>query len=346
LSRTLRLGVAGLGFMGQTHIRAVNSAAADGLSIELAGVSDQSPQRLSGMVSASGNLDAAPAPERLFDPREVRTFATPGELFALEGLDAVVIATPTDTHADLAVDAMKAGLHILLEKPVALTPAEIDRIAAAAEAQNRLAMPAMCMRFWPGWPFLKDCIADARHGRLLALRLTRLGSRPTWSTFYADPARCGGAIFDLHIHDADFIVHALGQPRSVHSVGSIDHVMTTYRFDGHLRDAIVTAEGGWLPSPGRGFRMRYTAEFEKATIEFDLANTPNVRVTADSVTTSPDLPALGGYDAQLRHFADCIRARAAAEPRLPLATLTESMTVTRLILAEQRSLQSRIEVDV
>lgn len=334
----VRLGVVGLGFMGQVQVRAINAAAIDGVPVALSAVSDANTDRLTGIADGQGNLAAAATGERLFDPASVRAFTNPAELFAQSDLDAVVVATPTDTHEALVTAALRAGKHVLVEKPVALDAKTIERIADAEQATRRRVVPAMVMRFWPGWPFLRECIRDARFGTLQAMRLTRLGCRPAWSSFYADPVRCGGALSDLHIHDADFVLHAVGRPSHVLSVGHIDHVSTVYRFDGGPR--IVGAEGGWVADGGRGFRMRYSAEFAHATIEFDLANTPTVRVLREDRVEHPDLPALGGYDTQLREFVRCVKSWRKGQSATPAATLDDAHAVAVLLEAERRSLAS------
>lgn len=336
---TIRMGVVGMGFMGQTHARAIRAAE----GCVLAGVCDHQGDRRGGRATVAGNLDNGAG----VDLSGAKAFDDAGALFASGEVDAVVIATPTDTHADLACKALAAGLDVLIEKPVALREAEIRRVMAARDAAGRLAVPAMCMRFWPGWPLLRECVRDRRYGGLRALRLVRLGSRPEWSAFYRDESRCGGAIFDLHVHDADFVLHLLGTPAAVSSAGSSDHVATLYRYaDPGL---VVTAEGGWMASAGRGFRMRYGAEFDEATVEFDLAHTPTVTITRGGETTSPALPAGSGYEAQMRHFVACAGARRAGGvvgtvPEHP--TLEDALRVTALIEREKESLRSGASVAV
>jgi predicted dehydrogenase len=313
-----RVGVVGFGFMGQTHVRAYQSAARDGLPVVLDAVADLTGGPLTGLAQAKGNIRTGEA-ERLFDPAAVRTFRSARDLFAAGGLDAVSLCTPTDTHADLTRAALEAGLHVLLEKPVAVEAATAREMEDAERRTGRRVMPAMCMRFWPGWPWLRERITDGEFGRLLSLKFVRLGSRPDWSAFYQDNTRCGDAITDLHIHDVDFLCDVLGFPDRVLSIGSTSHVTSVYWFDrGPYEGVKVTAEGGWLPSQGRGFRMRYVAEFERASAEFDLSNSPAV------------------YDGQVRAFVAWL-----AGPRHdPPATLAQAARVLDVIAAEKHSLRS------
>ena len=86
--------------------------------------------------------------------------------------------------------------------------------------------------------------------------------------FYEDDSRTGGALVDLHIHDADFVRWVFGAPDELRSTGTTAHVTTLYRYlDG---PAHVVAEGGWDHSPGAPFKMRYVVVFDEATADFDL----------------------------------------------------------------------------
>lgn len=326
------VGVIGLGFMGATHLRAYTAAAADGFPCRVVAVSDQSPDRRAGKAAAGGNIGDAKQ-ELVFDPSTVKAYEHPADLLADPAVSLVSICTPTDTHVDLALAALNAGKHVLLEKPVALHAKDVERLATAARSTKTLCMPAMCMRFWPGWTFLRDAVRDNRYGHLRALSLQRLGSGPTWSqAFYRDVARSGGALYDLHIHDTDFVVFLLGAPTSVRSSGSSMHIHTLYHF-ASKPELSISAEGSWLMDPACGFRMHYRAVFEHATVEFDLAKSPTVTVFASAAATHPPLPAGTGYDAQVRHLLTAI----ASGSRKLDATLEDAVTVSHLLMAEHRA---------
>src|SRR5262249_51875027 len=160
--------------------------------------------------------------------------------------------------------------------PVAITGEQVERVASAAAKAGKICMPGMCMRFWPGWDWLKERVAEGTLGKVLSAVFTRVGSRPEWSReFYHDPERTGGAMFDLHGHDADVVLWLFGSPRSVRSVGSIDHITTLYEF-GPSGPRHVAAEGAWVTSRGFPFRMRYTVEFEGAVADWDLSRDPQL----------------------------------------------------------------------
>ncbi|MCA9305274.1 MAG: Gfo/Idh/MocA family oxidoreductase [Phycisphaerales bacterium] len=330
---TVGVGVIGLGFMGATHVRAYASANAAGFSNRLVAVADGNRERLAGAAPVRGNLGSDTG-ERLFDPSGVLGSHDPTDVIECPGVQLISICTPTDTHAELAIAAMERGKHVLIEKPVAISAAEVERVRDVAVRSGVVCMPAMCMRFWPGWKWLKRRVSDGSLGRVRSAVFTRLGTRPGWSDFYADDARCGGALFDLHIHDADFVRYLFGMPDEVFSVGSRAHVTTAYRFNkgpGH-----VVAEGGWDNAEGFGFRMRYRVVFEDATAEFDLARSPRLMVSRDGRCEPVAIDdALTGYDGEVRAAVDAVE-RGVASP----VDMQDALGVTRLLECELASLES------
>lgn len=339
-AKSIGVGVVGLGFMGRTHLAAYAAAARDGLPCEIVALADMDRGRLAGASSASGggNLETGASNARLFDPAKVKAFNDPSSLFRDPDVDLVSICTHTDTHVDLAVAALRAGKHVLVEKPVALRSEEVRRLAEAAKSSGKLCMPAMCMRFWPGWTWLKDRVRDGSLGAIRGAAFQRLGAPPDWGqSFYRDPTRSGGSLFDLHIHDVDIIYWLLGKPAAVNSTGTAAHVTTLYRFENGPEH--VAAEGGQDHAPGFGFRMRFTVVFERATAEFDLGRSASpLLVYREGRTETPALPTLGGYDAEVRHLVDAIAMNKPA--RELAATLEDALAVTKILEAERKSLET------
>lgn len=330
----IRVGIVGLGFMGKTHLSAYHSARAAGFPVRVAAVAD--PRVDQPAAASAGNLNTGA--EGGPDLSGVARHTDPRALIADPAIDLVSICTPTDTHARLAADALRAGKHVLVEKPVALTTGEIEGLIAEERRAGRRCLPAMVMRCWPGWAWLRDRIHDGAFGRLKALHLERLGSRPTWNAgFYADDSRTGGALTDLHIHDADFVYWCLGSPRAVRTTGSLEQVATLYRYDAHPRltpGASISAIGGWSQHPAFGFRMRYLASFERATADFDLARGERPVLLHDEAGSRPvELPTLGAYDAEVRLALDVVRGHAT-----PIATLSDALAVAQLLAQEREAL--------
>lgn len=342
----VRVGVIGLGFMGATHLRAYQAAAAAGCPCALAAVADTVESRRQGFLGdVGGNLDAASTGGRAFDPAQVRVYERAEDLLSNRDIDLVSVCTRTDTHVAISRSALEAGKHVLVEKPVALRVEEIRRLQEVAGRAGKICMPAMCMRFWPGWDWLKARIDDGALGACTSLALQRLSSPPGWSPdFYRDGSRSGGAIVDLHIHDADFVRWCFGTPDSVASAGrigdsgAIDHVTTLYQYARGNGPAHVVAEGGWDQTPGFGFTMRYVANFERATATFDISRSESPLLlcqdgTAEAVALGP----IPGYDAEIRHIVSAVdEGRSQAD-----VTLQDAIDVTELLDAERESVQRR-----
>src|SRR5262245_6018335 len=223
----IQIGIVGLGFMAATHIRAYRQVT----GARVAAICNPSGRHLDGdFTNVAGNVGATdPVKLDLNGVRATRDFQ---ELLADPALDAIDICAPTKAHADLAIAALRAGKHVLCEKPLARASATARGILAAAQAKQ-IFMPAMCLRFWPEWAWLRQAITENRYGAVLAARFRRVAEPPGWgkNTFF-NGAESGGALFDLHVHDTDFVQYCFGRPRSVYSTGyekfsgAIDHVVT------------------------------------------------------------------------------------------------------------------------
>jgi predicted dehydrogenase len=340
----IRVGVIGLGFMGATHIAAFEAARRAGYSCELAAVCDRKPSRRRGELwDVGGNAVSDVSARRLaFDPAKVHAYERPEELIGDPQLDLVSICTRTDTHIDLATRALRAGKHVLVEKPVSLIAEEIRQLDQVATEAGKICMPAMCMRFWPAWEWLKARIDDGGFGKCLSASFTRLASMPRWSTFFADGKKSGGALVDLHIHDADFVYWCFGKPASVCSTGrvgasgEVDHVTTIYRSAKPQAATSIVAEGGWDHHDGFAFRMRYIAIFEDATADFDLTRNPQLILCRRGKAEPVILGNRSGYDGQTRHLLDAI----ASGNTNTITSLQDAAVVADILDAERQSVLS------
>lgn len=330
---TVRVGVLGLGFMGRTHLAAYRDAKSAGFPCEVVAVCDR--DRRAPDAKLAGNLRVGAARGGLYDERRVARYDDARGLLADPNVDLVSICTNTESHAELAIAALEAGKHVLVEKPVALDSRAVAKVAASAAAARTLCMPALCMRFWPGWSWLREQVAKGRFGAVRSAAFQRLSAPPDWSkAFYRDPRRTGGALVDLHIHDADFVRSCFGDPKEVSSAGSLDHVTTLYRFE--RGPAHVVAEGGWDHTPGFAFRMRYVVIFEDATADYDLLRPEPLVLSRGGKCEAVPLPPGMGYDFEVRHLVAAIAAGSKALD----ATIDDALAVARLLEAERRSLEA------
>jgi predicted dehydrogenase len=274
---------------------------------------------------------------------QVKAYKDFDEFLANPDVQLVDLCVPTSDHVRLSIAALKAGKHVICEKPLARTAAQAREIVEAAERASTYFMPAMCMRFWPGWSWLQSAIHNKTYGETLAARFRRVSTPPGWSrASYFDGKASGGALLDLHIHDTDFIQFIFGRPRSVLSTGftrfsgAIDHVVTQYQV---ANGASVYAEGTWIMTEGYPFNMTYTIIFERATADFDLNRGADaLKIYAEGKPSSVVAPEPGdGYIGELTHMIDSIR-----NGRPPsIVTARDALSAVEICEAEERSTSSR-----
>ena len=338
---TLRVGVCGLGFMGRTHLAAYAAARACGRDVVVTAVADRNANKRRGELEAGGNIATGGAGERLFDPEAIEAYADPFALVRSTAVDLVSICTHTPTHVDLALAALTCGKHVLVEKPVALSSSEVERLVRARDAAGREVVPGMCMRWWPGWRELRADIHTRRLGELRSLALKRLSPRPSWgSGFYADSSRTGGALFDLHVHDVDFVQWLLGAPDRVAAVGTREHVFASYGFDARPTLAVV-AEGGWDLPEKFPFHMGYAAVFERGTLVFDGGRAEPLVETPQGGEPFVRAVAAGtGYEHEIVALVDGLAAGRLDDSQA--SALDESVAVMRTIEREAACLGGRV----
>ncbi len=332
LDRPVNVGVVGLGFMGLTHINAYRKLP----DARIVAVCDAVRQPVNGVLAGvTGNVAGSDTVDLGTD---VRAYTKLEDLLADDDVDLVDLCVPTPLHVPQALAALAAGKHVICEKPLARTAALSREIVDAAAAASTFFMPAMCMRFWPGWSWLKELRAQGTYGELLTARFRRVASPPGWSRdSYFKGGDSGGALFDLHIHDTDFVQFLFGRPTKVYSTGqtrfsgAIDHVVTQYTVPG---GATVYSEGSWLMASG--FSMSYTAMFERATLDYDSARgDAALQVLEDGKdprVVTPDGP--DGYVGELQHLLTAIRTGTPPS----IVTAADGLSAVEICEAEERSI--------
>jgi predicted dehydrogenase len=223
-----------------------------------------------------------------------------------------VLPLPTYRHADYAILAMQAGCHVFTEKPMALTVADCDRMLRARDRHRRQLLVGQVLRFWPEYEALRQTIERRTYGRLMSLTMERNGAYASWAkdNWFNNHRLSGGAILDLHLHDVDWAVYALGLPASVQAAGrvgqtgGIDDVSALWDYKG---GPLVTMRGTWLYT---GFAMNFRALFEKATLECGFSPDPGLRLLkGGKKPVKIKVPAANGYYQELRYLFDCVAGR-------------------------------------
>ena len=327
-----RIGIIGLGFMGRTHYEAYQKLP----EATVVMVADKDPKRADGDLSGgwgnlgTGGIQHLPM-ERIRGTTDFRLLMNDPQV------DIVDICVPTPGHVELALEALAAGKHVLCEKPLALSSADAKRIAEAASTARGFFMPCMCVRFWPEWEWLKRAVDEKHYGPVKSAVLRRVGSMP--AGWFKEGKLSGGAIFDLHVHDTDFIYHLFGKPAGVYSrgysktSGEIDHLVTHYLFE---NGPMVVAEGGWTMADGYPFAMKYTVSFERATADYDSSRTPSLLLYGQGKAETIETAKTDGFLGELSYFVECVKTGT----RPARVTAEDAVMGLAIIEAEKKSIQT------
>jgi predicted dehydrogenase len=288
-------------------------------------------------VVACCDIDIEKARKR--EEQDARAYQDYRDLLADPAVDAVSICLPTFLHAEVTVAALGAGKHVLCEKPMALNVAECDRMLAAADAAGRVLMVAHCIRFWPEYQALQAIVEGGAYGAVQSAVFIRLGGLPAWSAggWMRDPARSGGAILDLHIHDADYVAYLFGLPRSVRARGvetefGINDLRVEYDYgDGRM----IAAESAWYPSEHYPFQAAFRVALERAVVQLAGGKPLTVYPTV-MPPFEPALPPGDGYANEVADFIRCIVRGVQPE----IAPARASRDSVRLIEAEAASVRT------
>jgi predicted dehydrogenase len=323
----VRVGVIGAGGWGINHVRVLATEPACRALV----VHDADPAR------AATVHEVAP---------HARLAATLDEL--LGAVDAVVIATPAASHVELALRALDAGLHVLIEKPLALAVAEGRRVEAAARAAARVAMVGHLMVFHPVVRRLRELVRGGSLGAPYYLQATRvnLGRLRTDET----ALWCFGphdlSMFDYILNEQPIEVTACGQ--AVLQPGIEDVVFVTLRY---ATGVLANIHLSWL-HPRKERRLTLVCSNQMAEFD-DVARDklkiydrgydrpPEFKQFADFLTLRdgdvhiPNVPMVEPLRAELRHFLDCI-----AHGRRPETDLASALRVLAVLETAQESLRN------
>jgi predicted dehydrogenase len=324
----LRLGVAGLGYWGPNLAR--NFAAIAG--VELTWLCDADP-------AARERLGRAhPA---------AHVTAELDELLADPALDAVVLATPVPSHAELAVRVLRAGKHCFVEKPLATTVADAQRAVDAAAAAGRILMVGHLLEYHPGVRALKELTDSGELGEEI---FYIYGNRLNLGKLRADE----NALWSLGAHDVSVVLALAGEEPievSAHGASYVragveDVVFCFLRFPSGL---VAHLHLSWLdPHKERRFTVvgsRRMATFDDMAVERKLtvydkgfdedARTYGEYITRSGGSVSPQITNLEPLRVECEHFVTAIRERT-----VPRSDGVSGLRVVRVLEALQRSLDA------
>jgi predicted dehydrogenase len=324
--RRVTVGVVGLGYWGPNIAR--NFAAIDGC--ELRWLCDSDAGARERLATSFPGARATDELDRLLQDDE---------------LDAVVLATPVPTHAELAVRVAQAGKHCFVEKPLATNVADAQAAVAAAESANRLLMVGHLLEYHPAVARLKQLVDDGELGQLYYL----YGNRLNLGKLRADE----NALWSLGAHDVSVVLHLIGeepeeclaQGASYVRKGVEDVVFCSLRFPSGI---VAHLHLSWL-DPHKERRLtvvgaRRMATFDDMLVEgklavYDKGFDEDARSWGEYITRSGDVfsPRVANSEPlrlECEHFIECVRSG-----QTPRSDGHSGLRVVRVLEQLQHSLE-------
>lgn len=256
----LNVLVVGGGYIGLSHIAAYKTLA---------------DAKLVGVVDMNGEVGAKAAKEA-----ECKHYSTLDDALAAEKVDLVDVCVPTFLHEEFVVKAANAKCHVLCEKPVTFTLESYDRMVNACKENNVRFMVGQVARWWPEFTVIKDYFDQDKLGKIHMIYEKRLAQHPNWATWHRDPEKSGGGLYDMNIHDIDFLYSIFGMPKRIYAIGwkspsgCWNHVSTSLTWADGTQAICETS----LEMTGNyPFSIQFRGSGDKGTIEYALAAGFNIK---------------------------------------------------------------------
>ncbi len=250
--KTWHIALIGCGMISKSYIPAITALP----NAKFAAVCDKNPEK------------AAYAGESVHCPYFTDAKAM---LEALPQIEVCLIATPTCTHVDLVDLCAGFGKAVLCEKPIAMTQADAHRVAQIVRRTGITYMTAHVVRFWTGYVKLLQMMEAGEFGEIRMSYFSRCSQSQRWGNEWLyDPVSGGGAMYDMLVHDVDFMNAMFGPARSVYSLASKDETacfQNVFASIEYLSGARGVAETSFTMKEGYPFTMYARVMGSKATAE-------------------------------------------------------------------------------
>ncbi len=275
--------------------------------------------------------------------------------FKDESVDIVDICIPTFLHEEMIIRALESGKHVLCEKPLCLSVKSAGKIKEAIRISGKKFMVAQVMRFWPQYIKIKEILNDGTIGTIEKVNAYRLSEPPQWGNWFMDPDKGGGALYDLHIHDMDFIYSLFGKPDFLFAkgvkgnLGAWDSVVSLMEY----KSKSVIIEGDYRYPKGFPFRFGLFIRGDKGAVEYTFEVNGNV----DSADKSSEKFVLyiddateeidsgnnkDAYFSEIEYFCTQIKE----DKPIEQATIEEAIAVLDIINREAESMESGRKIDL
>ena len=235
-------------------------------------------------------------------------------------VDAVLVCLPTFTRLEVLRKVVQAQKHFFTEKPLALNRDMAKAVGDLLKDYSKTVMVGQVVRFFWEYANLRKLILDGKIGQVGMVRLSRCVGYPGDDSWYTDPAKSGGIILDLMVHDIDFLLWAFGNVTQVFAQtfrsrrqGPLDYALLNLQLES---GAIAHLEGSWAHPVG-SFRQTVEVCGSEGLLNYDSAEaqsfkwhvTEEVHEGVRSRISIPEMdPENDPYFLEIRHFVDSILA--------------------------------------
>lgn len=343
----MRVLIAGLGSVGQRHLRNLRHLLGDRVEILAHRVHGASQVITDEMTIAAG--------ESVEEKYGVRSLRSLDEALSARP-DAVFVCNPTSEHMATALAAARAGCHLFIEKPLATTAEQVDELIALTESRGLVAAVGYQMRGHPALLRLRERLRDAVIGRVVSVRAEMGEYLPTahpyedYRTSYAARSELGGGVILCYIHELDYLCWLFGKPRRVFTIGGRlgnldidveDTALTTLECEAGGRVVAVQVHHSFLQRPAS---RSCEVVGDRGRIRVDLRAGSLIVDGPDGVseeTTFPDFRRNQLFVDELRNFLAAIAGAPA-----PIVTVREAAVSLEVALAAKASLAGGHAVDL
>lgn len=330
MDKPVRIGVIGTGRFGRLHLKVLE---------QLAGAEVVALADIDGASLARAAAECGLPAEALHE--------NPYELIDREDIDAVDIVSDEQSHGPLALAALAAGKHVIVEKPLAVSLAEAEAIRAAALTAGRQVMVGHISRFSQPYYAIKRRLDEGRLGMLAAIRTKRNFSRD----WFADFGHRVHPVYESGVHELDLLLWYAGSrcrsvaafERNISGLGHPDLFTASLQFENGV---VASLDSSWLVPSGAPRNLTETLELD-GTIDAHIElvgerGTAQYRLAHDGLSvwydgqgqhpettlwpTGPDGHVGGAIETELGHF---VRMIALNEPS-PIMPLSDAVHVQEM----------------
>ena len=315
----IRAGILGAGYIAAEHARGYTAHP----EVRLTAIASRRMERAQALAARYGAQ------------------AFPDHQAVLAAVDVVSVCTPTPTHADFAIAALRAGKHVLCEKPIARTIAQAEAMLRVADDTPAKLMIAHVSRYEVDHRKAKEVLDRGDLGQLCMASQSLCGPAPEWSAdnWMIDPAQSGGPILDLAIHSFDYLLWLFGERVTrVYASGDERYAQVSLRFE---NGGLGLVETSWVHPRAHGLSARTELVGTQGRLSWDYDGIASMQMVTDRPSRTQLL--MVGEDSFITQAAEFIRCIEDPDP-VPISGAA-GLAALRVALAALESLRTGQAID-